>query len=196
MQRMSPTLRRCALAAILVPLIPTVASAQGGGGVQRIGTNRPAMSLSAGSRIHERADLQAHAALSVSLRSELPIGEIFVLELAGSVADVPDGTRSGISNLFESQLQLAIPLGEVLTPYAGAGAGYAQVEGIGGEEDEWKAMFTAAVGVRASLSNNLGLVADARIRGRGSHLASHMDVSLGVRYAFGRPDRPRFRGGR
>ncbi len=185
---MSPLLRRCALAAVLVPLVPVLAAAQDG-------RNRPAMSLSGGARLYDRAD-GTTTALSVAIRSELPVAEIFVLELGGSVADVPEGTRNGIANLFESQLQIAIPLGEVLTPYGGAGAGIAQVEGLGEEEDEWKAIFTAAVGVRAAFSDNLGAVVDARIRGRGSELASHIDMTVGLRYAFGRPDRPRFRGPR
>lgn len=185
---MSATLRRCALAAILVPLSPALAAAQ-------LEPNRPAISLSGGARMYDRVD-GTGSAVSVAIRSEIPIAEIFVLELAGSVADVPEGTTSGVANLFESQLQLALPLGTVLTPYGGAGAGIAQVEGFGEEADEWQAVFSAAVGVRAMLSDNLGMVADARIRGRGSQLASHIDMTLGVRYAFGRPDRPRFRGGR
>ncbi|HEX2081424.1 MAG TPA: hypothetical protein VHG08_27220 [Longimicrobium sp.] len=185
---MSPTLRRCALAAVLVPLVPVLAAAQEV-------SNRPAMSLSGGARLYESTD-GASTAVSAAIRSELPIAEIFVLELAGSAADVPDDATSGIANLFESQLQLAIPLGEVLTPYAGAGAGIAQVKELGAMTEDWKAIFTAAVGMRVSLSSNLGAVVDARIRGRGSQIASHIDMSVGVRYQFGRPDRPRFRGGR
>ncbi|HEX2076285.1 MAG TPA: outer membrane beta-barrel protein, partial [Longimicrobium sp.] len=106
------------------------------------------------------------------------------------------GTLSGAASLFESQLQIALPLGEVLTPYAGAGAGLAKMDGVGEQADEVQAVFSGAIGVKAAFSDHLGLVADARIRGRGSQLASHMDVTVGLRYAFGRPDRPRFRGPR
>lgn len=189
MLRMSSLLRRCALAAVLVPLLPALAVAQ------PTPPNRPAISLSGGVRMYERTDATA-SAVSVAIRSELPIAEIFVLELAGSVADVPEGIASGTTSVIESQLQLAIPLGDVLTPYGGAGVGMAKIERFDEEEDGWQAVFSAAVGVRAAFSGNLGLVADARIRGRGSQLASHIDMTVGLRYAFGRPDRPRFRGGR
>ena len=187
---MSPLLRRCALAAILVPLVSAP-------GLAQVVRNRPAISLSGGARVYEAGDNHTRTMVSASIRSELPISEIFVLELAGSVADVPELTPSGAASLFESQLQLTLPLGGALTPYAGAGAGIAQVvERFGEREEEWKAIFTAGLGMRASFSSNLGAVVDARIRGRGSDLAGHMDVTVGLRYAFGRPDRPRFRGGR
>ncbi|HEU0299076.1 MAG TPA: outer membrane beta-barrel protein [Longimicrobium sp.] len=188
---MSPTLRRCALTAILVPLLPALAAAQNV-------PNRPAISLSGGARLYDAADNDTRMMTSVSIRSELPLTRIFVLELAGSVADLPDRTISGATTLLESQLQLAFPVGEVLTPYAGAGVGFAQIKRFGdvSDADEWQAIFTAGLGARVALSDNLGVVADARIRGRGSEIGSHMDVTVGLRYAFGRPDRPRFRGGR
>lgn len=185
---MSLMLLRCTLAAVLVPLSAVPAPAQGV-------SSRPAMSLGGGARVYESQD-GASTVVSAAIRSELPVAEIFVLELAGSVADVPEDATSGIASLFESQLQIAIPLGEVLTPYAGAGAGIARVKEMGEMTDDWKAIFTAAVGARVSFSSNLGAVVDARIRGRGSQIASHIDTTVGVRYQFGRPDRPRFRGGR
>lgn len=188
MTHMSSILRRAALAALLLALVPAAAAAQAN-------PNRPAVSIAGGARIYDRVGEETPTAVSVAIRSELPLGQHFVLELAGSVADVPEGTTRGVANLFESQLQLALPLGERLAPYVGAGVGAANVQGFGLQDDAWKAVFTAGAGVRAMFSDNLGMVADARIRG-GSEVAGHVDATLGVRYVFGRVDRPRFRGGR
>lgn len=180
--RRSIACRTLVFAVALVPVFAGSAGAQ----------NRPAMSLSGGARMYD-AD-GAESMVTVAIRSEIPMGGL-VLELAGSVADPAEGAELSTASVFEAQVQLPIPLGETLTPYVGAGGGVAKTY-TGAEEDEgFQTALSASAGVKWALAEQLGLVVDARIRGVGTDFAgTHTDLTVGLRYQFGRPDRPRFRG--
>ena len=153
----------------------------------------PAVSLSAGGRLYDRPDAtDIRAAFAV--RGELPVGRI-VLEVAGSSAEPPGRTHRATTRVLEAQVQLPIPIGPTLTPYFGVGGGVARTTTDGVEDDGTERVFSGAAGVKAALWEQLGVVADARVRGLGTDFEwRHFDVTVGLRYQFGRPDRPRFRG--
>ena len=179
-----PTIRRGATIGVLAALLPLCGAAQ----------LRPAVSLSGGARIYDARD-GGEAMVVAAVRTEFPVADLLVIELAGSTADRAERIEQSVGSVFEAQVQLPIALGPSLTPYFGVGGGVGQVYTRGVEEAEAELVLVGAVGVRALLSENLGLVADARIRGIGTELdASHPDLTLGIRYAFGRLDRPRFQG--
>ncbi|HEV3050890.1 MAG TPA: outer membrane beta-barrel protein [Longimicrobium sp.] len=174
--------RILAFAAALVPVFTGSVGAQ----------NRPAMSLSGGARMYD-AD-GAESMVTVAIRSEIPMGGL-VLELAGSVADPAEGAELSTASVFEAQVQLPIPLGETLTPYVGAGGGFAKTYTGAKEDEEFQTALSASAGVKWALAERLGLVVDARVRGIGTDFAgTHTDLTVGLRYQFGRRDRPRFRG--
>lgn len=148
-----------------------------------------AFTLASGARLFdgERATMAA-------LRSELPIGTAVLVEFASSVSEVPAGARA-VGSVFEAQVQLPIGLGDVLTPYLGAGAGLGHVSRASGDGGEWQGVLSLSAGMRVAFAEQLGLVLDARMRGVGSDLVDgHTDVTVGLRYQLNRPDRPRFRG--
>lgn len=176
------TLRRAVLAALLAS-----AAALADGHAQ-------AITLAGGARLYDGDD--GESATMAALRTEFPIGTGALIEFASSLSEVPDDTRSGVRSVFEAQLQLPIRLGDVLTPYVGAGAGMGHVNQTSGGEDEgWQGVLSAGAGVRVAFADQLGVVIDARVRGIGADFAgSHTDITVGLRYSLARPDRPRFRG--
>lgn len=179
--RRSVACRTFVFAAALVPVFAGSAGAQ----------NRPAMSLSGGARMYDDG---AETMVTVAIRSEIPMGGM-VLELAGSVADPAEGAELSTASVFEAQVQLPIRLGETLTPYVGAGGGFAKTYTGAEEDEEFQTALVASAGVKWALAEQLGLVVDARVRGIGTDFAgAHTDLTVGLRYQFGRPDRPRFRG--
>jgi opacity protein-like surface antigen len=165
--------RRAGLAAgaLVAVLAPAAAPAQ-------------AVSLHAGGRIWG-----ASTAAMAAVRAELPLHEVFLVEVAGSVAHPREGEVRTASGVLEAQLQLAVPLGDVLTPYLGAGAGIARMHGRDGTEDGVERVVSVAAGVRARLSERLSLVLDARARGpvTAETYGSHTDVTAGLRVRLGRP---------
>lgn len=170
-------------AAVLVPALADAAAAQ----------NRPAVSLSGGLRLYDRPDA-TETMPAVAIRSELPVG-LLVLELAGSVADAPARTHLATTSVLEAQVQLPIAIGPTLTPYFGIGAGLAKTSRDSIQDEGAQTVLSVSAGVKSAISDQLGLVADARVRGIGTEFdGSHFDVTVGLRYQFGRPDRPRFRG--
>jgi hypothetical protein len=122
-----------------------------------------------------------------AVRAELPLHEVFLLELAGSVADPPEGAARS-DGVLEAQLQLAVPLGDVLTPYVGAGAGIAHLRESPGRGDRVERIISVAAGFRTRLSPRLALVLDARLRGPSTMESDggETDLTAGVRYQFGR----------
>jgi hypothetical protein len=150
--------------------------------------------LAGGARLYDGDD--GESATMAALRTEFPIGTTALIEFASSIAEVPDANRSGVRSVFEAQLQYLLPLGDVLTPYFGAGAGIGHVNQGSGDLDEgWQAVFSGGAGVRVAFAEQLGLVIDARVRGlAGDFSGSHTDITVGLRYQLNRPDRPRFRG--
>lgn len=151
---------------------------------------RPAVSLGGGARMYEEKSM-----VMASIRAEYPLPNGMVVEFAGSVADpVPETPRSTAS-VLEVQVQLPVPLGPTLTPYVGVGAGLGKIYTGDDGDGQSLSVISAGAGVKLAFSYNLGLVADARVRGIGAELdGRHVDVTVGLRYQFGRPDRPRFRG--
>jgi hypothetical protein len=174
--------RRAVLAALLAS-----AAAMGDGNAQ-------AFTLAGGARLYDGDD--GESATMAALRTEFPIGPRALIEFASSVSEVPDDRRSGVRSVFEAQVQLPIRLGDVLTPYFGAGGGMGSVNRVsGGDEGGWKGVLSASAGVRVAFADQLGMVIDARVRGVGtSFTGSHTDLTVGLRYQLNRPDRPRFRG--
>ncbi|HEY0017228.1 MAG TPA: hypothetical protein VGC13_13040 [Longimicrobium sp.] len=153
-----------------------------------------AFTLAGGARLYDGDD--GESATMAALRTEFPIGTGALIEFASSIAEVPDESRSGVRSVFEAQVQIPIRLGDVLTPYVGAGAGIGHVNAGSGDLDEgWQGVLSGGAGVRVALAEQLGVVIDARVRGlAGGFSGSHTDVTVGLRYQLNRPDRPRFRG--
>jgi hypothetical protein len=179
-----PRLPRIAIAVTAAALVPLSAAAQ----------LRPAVSLSGGARVYDAHD-GGESRVVASIRTEFPISDLLVLEFAGSVADRGDKVQVTTGSVFEAQLQLPLPLGPTLVPYFGVGAGAAKAYTRTVEDPEVELVLSGAIGVKAALSDNFGLVADARVRGVDwAFDASHFDLAVGVRYELGRPDRPRFHG--
>lgn len=153
-----------------------------------------AYTLAGGARLYDGDD--GESATMAALRTEFPIGTSALIEFASSIAEVSDENRSGVRSVFEAQVQLPMRLGDVLTPYIGAGAGFGHVnQGSGDLDDGWQAVLSAGAGVRVAFAEQLGVVIDARVRGlAGDFSGSHTDLTVGLRYQLNRPDRPRFRG--
>ena len=170
--------RRAAAAALLAVLFGAVeASAQ-------------AVALHGGARMYDEGSM-----VMVAIRSEFPVAGPLLVELSGSVADPLDDAPRSAASLLEAQLQLAVPLGDMLTPYIGAGAGYAKTYTLGAEDDGGETLYSIGAGVRIAFSEQLGLVVDARMRDISkANEDDHTDVSVGLRYQFRPTDRPRFRG--
>lgn len=152
------------LLALCAAALPVRAEAQG-------------ITVAAGVRTYDE-DGGGSAAM-FAVRTEFPIGSAAILEFSSSTAERADGVVEATASVFEAQVQLPVRLGEVLTPYFGAGGGMANTY----DSDEgWRAVLTAGVGVRAALAPQFGLVLDARARGYGTGFdASHLDVTAGLR---------------
>ena len=153
-----------------------------------------AFTLAGGARLYDGED--GESATMAALRTEFPIGTRALIEFASSVAEIPDANRSGVRSVFEAQVQYLLPLGDVLTPYFGAGGGIGHVNQVSGREDGgWQGVLSASAGVRVAISEQLSVAVDARVRGIGAEFSgSHTDLTVGLRYSLVRPDRPRFRG--
>ncbi|HEX6373144.1 MAG TPA: hypothetical protein VF006_29745 [Longimicrobium sp.] len=153
-----------------------------------------AFTLAGGARLYGGDD--GESATMAALRTEFPIGTSALIEFASSIAEIPDADRAGVRSVFEAQVQLPITLGDVLTPYFGAGAGIGHVNQVsGGDDGGWQGVLSASAGVRVAFAEQLGVVVDARVRGMGAEFSgSHTDITVGLRYQLNRPDRPRFRG--
>lgn len=155
------------LAAAAAAMLPAGAQAQG-------------ITLAAGSRLY---DDDGQSRLVAALRSEFPVGRSLILEFASSVSEHADAPLSTAS-VFEAQLQLPFRLGQVLTPYFGVGGGAAWTRATGSdaEMNEFRGVLSAGVGVRAAITNQLGITLDARVRGAGFEFqGSHTDVTVGLR---------------
>lgn len=149
-----------------------------------------AVSLHGGARMYDEGSMAM-----VAIRTEFPLPGPLLLELAGSVADPLDDAPRSAASLLEAQLQVEVALGSVVTPYVGGGIGAAKTYTLGEEDDGGETLYSLGVGARVALSDQLGLVVDARMRDIGkADDDDHTDVSVGLRYQFSRPDRPRFRG--
>ena len=151
------------------------------------------ITVAGGVRLYDGDD--GGSATMLAVRTEFPIGTSALLEFASSVSGVPERARSEVRSVFEAQVQLPIPLGDVLTPYFGAGAGMGNVNRVSTSDDSgWKGVLSVSTGVRVELAGQLGVVLDARFRGVGAEFTgSHIDVTAGLRYSLQRADRPRFR---
>lgn len=173
---------------VLAALLAAVAMAPEG--------SAQAVSVAAGARLYDGDE--GGRALMVAIRTEFPVGTGALVEFASSVSDMAEPARSAVRTVFEAQVQLPIRLGEVLTPYVGAGGGIGNVNRVStSDASGWKAVLSASAGVRIELADQLGMVVDARVRGVGTEFTgSHTDLTVGVRYSLRRPDRPRFRGAR
>lgn len=170
--------RRAALAALLA-----VAAAA-------VDADAQAVTLAGGARMYDEG-----SQVMVALRTEFPLPGPLLLEFAGSVADAREDAPRSAASLLEAQLQLEVPLGLAITPYVGAGIGAAKTYTFGAEDDGGETLYSLGVGARVALSDQLGVVVDARMRDIGKAEGDdHADVSVGLRYQFQRPDRPRFRG--
>jgi opacity protein-like surface antigen len=167
--------RGCGMA-VLVGMMMTVAGADRAEAQPRPG----AVTLALGSRGYDQG-----STVMASLRTEVPVAPMLRVEFAGSVADRVLGPTVSATSLLELQIQVAAPLGAVLTPYAGAGAGIARTsEWLEGGSTR-RAVVSAAVGVDAALSPELAVVGDARWRGVAGYPDSdHVDLSVGLRYQF------------
>ena len=179
---MMRTSRRAVLAALLAS---EAAMADG---------HAQAFTLAGGARLYDGDE--GESATMAALRTEFPIGTTALIEFASSIAEIPDANRAGVRSVFEAQVQYLMPLGDVLTPYVGAGAGIGHVNAVTGEDEAgWQGVLSASAGMRVAFAEQLGVVIDARVRGIGAEFSgSHTDITVGLRYQLNRPDRPRFRG--
>lgn len=139
------------------------------------------ITLAGGQRIYDGG-----STIAASLRTDFAVSQAFRVEIAGSVADPVGETSRSASSLLEAQLQVPLPLGEVLTPYVGAGAGLARTATFGARDgDGTDFVVSAGIGVRAALSRELGIVGDVRVRAIGTEFeGEHVDLTLGLRYQF------------
>lgn len=154
------------------------------------GADAQAVALAGGARMYDEGSV-----VMVALRTEFPVTGPLLVEFAGSVADPLDDAPRSTASLLEAQLQVQVPLGGVITPYVGAGIGAAKTYTLGEEDDGGETLYSLGVGARVALSEQLGLVVDARMRDIGKAEGDdHTDVSVGLRYQFRPTDRPRFRG--
>ena len=145
------------------------------------GAHAQAITLAGGARMYDEDG--AGSATMVAVRTEFPIGTWALLEFASSIAERPSRVVRGTASVFEAQVQLPIRLGEVLTPYFGAGAGLGNTYRLSETDEGWQAVLSASVGVRAAITEQLGLVLDARARGIGTGFSgSHLDLTVGLRY--------------
>lgn len=170
--------RRAMVAALLaLPLVAMDARAQ-------------AVSLHGGARMYDGGSMPM-----VAIRTELPLPGPLLVEFAGSVADAQEDAERSATSLLEAQVQVEVPLGAVITPYLGAGAGYAKTYTRGVEDDGGEVLYSLGVGARVALSEQLGIVVDARMRDfSNAGEDDHTDFSVGLRYQFRPTDRPRFLG--
>jgi hypothetical protein len=95
-------------AVLLALSAPAAAAAQG-------------LTFAAGTRLYGEGE---ESVLVAAVRSEFPVGSSLLIEVASSLADIPDGVSRATGSVFEAQLQLAFPLGEGLAPYVGAGSAW------------------------------------------------------------------------
>jgi hypothetical protein len=149
-----------------------------------------AVSLHGGARMYDGG-----SQVMVALRTEFPLHEAFLVELAGSVAD-PRPEVPSASSVFEGQLQLFVPIDDALTPYVGAGLGAARMHDTNGNDDGVQTVMSVGAGFRIGVSEQLSVVLDARLRSSLNWEVddAHTDLTVGLRYLLERPDRPRFRG--
>lgn len=142
-----------------------------------MGADAQGITVAAGVRTYDEEG--GGSAAMFAVRTEFPIGSAAILEFSSSTAERADDVSEATASVFEAQIQLPIRLGEVLTPYVGAGGGMASTY----DSDEgWRGVLTAGVGVRAALAPQFGLVLDARARGFGTGFdASHLDITAGLR---------------
>jgi hypothetical protein len=148
------------------------------------------ITFAGGARLYDGDD--GKSATMVAIRTEFPVGTGALIEFASSWSDVAEPARSEVRSVFEAQVQLPIRLGDVLTPYFGAGGGIGNVNRVNtGDDAGWKGVLSVSTGVRIALAGPLGVVLDARYRGIGAELTGgHLDVTAGLRYSL---ERPRFR---
>lgn len=145
-----------------------------------------ALSLHGGARMYDEGSTPM-----VALRTEFRLPGPLRVEFSGSIADPVDDAPRSAASLLEAQLQVEVPLGAVITPYVGAGAGVAKTYTLGVEDDGGEIVYSLGVGARAAFSEHLALVVDARFRDFSTANGDgHTDVSVGLRYQF----LPRFRG--
>lgn len=142
-----------------------------------VGADAQGITVAAGVRTYDEEG--GGSAAMFAVRTEFPIGSAAILEFSSSTAERADDVSEATASVFEAQIQLPIRLGEVLTPYFGAGGGMASTY----DSDEgWRAVLSAGVGVRAALAPRFGLVLDVRARGFGTDFdASHLDLTAGLR---------------
>lgn len=150
-----------------------------------------AVSLQGGARIYDTG-----AVPMVALRTEFPLPGPVLMELSGSVADPRDDADRSAAGVLEGQLQVEMPLGPTVTPYLGAGGGVGRTYTFDDADDGVELVYSLGAGARVALTEQIGLVIDARMRGIRDADDTHTDVSVGVRYQFLPSDRPRFRGAR
>lgn len=139
------------------------------------------LTFAGGARLYGEGEEEV---LVAAVRSEFPVGSLLILEFASSLADVPANVPRATGSVFEVQLQVPVPIGPLLAPYFGAGAGVAYTH-RNGASDGLDPVFSAGAGARWMLTGQLGLTLDARLRGIGTGLeGDHADVTLGLRYVF------------
>jgi hypothetical protein len=153
-------------AALLVVGMP--AAVRGQAAIADAAPRRPAVSMSGGAFAYDLSGTGTVPMLAV--RAELPLTRFTLVE-GGLTAARPD-QQFGARTTFlapEAQLQLQLPLaGGRVAPYLGAGAGAAldfRGRQFGGTQADLTA--SAAGGLRAWLTEQVGLRAEMRVRGIG-----------------------------
>jgi len=126
--------------------------------------------------------VQSGVAPMLAVRGTTPISTVIILE-AGLVASRPE-YQIGRNSTFlapEAQLQLALPFNSVV-PYMGLGAGAVFDLGSGADGgSDFDMTISGSLGLRAWLTNRMGIQAEFRGRGIGFDFAgSSAEYSVGL----------------
>ena len=162
---LSRSLHAVGLAAFLAVGVPAAARAQGG--TEPAAARRPAVSVSAGAFQYDLSGTGTAPMLAV--RAEYPLARYALVE-GGLTAARPEQQFGRTSTFLapEAQLQAQLPLGRV-APYIGVGAGAAfdsRGDAFGGTRSDLT--VSGAGGLRAQLTEQVGVRAELRVRGIGT----------------------------
>ena len=159
------SLHTVGLAALVAAGVPAGARAQSV--AESPAPRRPAISVSAGAFQYDLSG--TGTAPMVAVRAERPLARYALVE-GGLTLARPEQQFGGTTTFLvpEAQLQAQLPLGRV-APYLGVGAGAAfdrRGDGFGGTRSDLT--VSGAGGLRAQLTDQVGLRAELRVRGIGT----------------------------
>jgi hypothetical protein len=136
------------------------------------------VSLSAGVSIYERSGFGTTGAYA--LRVDVPVYPNVVLEGGLSYARREDDSIIGDVFIPGLQVQIQGVLGPV-SPYAGLGAGITVERRGGGAGDDLSFAPSVSTGVRAQISDGIGVRVDGRLHGVGANVRGlYSEITAGL----------------